>query len=543
MCSRFQRGLVSFVVTLTVIAVAGKLNAQRKTPVPDAASSEASQKAAGELFGDHLRSAKTATEKSAVAAEMVQGAVKLQDGSADQYVPLKQASWQEYRRALAVMEDKPADPAANSTAGRYLCLVKGDWQQGVPMLALGSDAALRGVAMMEVRGADSTKEQAAIADAWWDLAPTRPSPEREKLLLRAGSWYRAVEPALPGGLARLKIEHRLAEIAKLGSAIPPLSPPPRARPAAPPGPRVRLVIVEAWSTELESETCSLAFSPDGRLLAASGLTNDVALLDIPSLDVATKSIGHRKVVRAVAFSPDGRLVASGDISGIVKLWDAASGRALHTLRGHTDRLFDAAFSPDGRLLATTGNDRSIRLWDVATGRERTALKGHESWVWSIAFSPDGKRLASGGGDKTARLWDVASGTQAAVLSGHGGKVRNVRYLAGGQTLVTSCDDRTARFWDLQNLQQQQYIHDEQGVSSADISPDGRLLVTSADTGIIRFWDVASGRLLLTAESETTEVCWGLRFSPSGRQLALGGDKKMLQLWTLNWPKWDAAKGP
>ena len=58
----------------------------------------------------------------------------------------RQRAFQEYQAAWALMQDDPAEPAANLAAGRYLCLVKGDWERGVPMLALGSDAALKAVA-------------------------------------------------------------------------------------------------------------------------------------------------------------------------------------------------------------------------------------------------------------------------------------------------------------------------------------------------------------------------------------------------------------
>ena len=131
----------------------------------------------------------------------------------------QQASSEEYRRALAVMENDPAEPAANLAAGRYLCLVKGDWERGVPMLALGSDAALKAVAIMELRGANSAEQQAAIGNAWWDAAETRQGEERDMLRLRAGLWYRQAESKL-GGLAALKIKQRMEEISKLGREIP-----------------------------------------------------------------------------------------------------------------------------------------------------------------------------------------------------------------------------------------------------------------------------------------------------------------------------------
>ena len=145
----------------------------------------------------------------------------------------QQASLQQYRQALAVMEDDPAEPAANLAAGRYLCLVKGDWEQGVPMLALGSDAALKAVALMELRGTDSAEGQAAIGNAWWDAAETRPVAERDTFRLRAGTWYRQAAPKLAGGLAGLKVKQRLEEIAKLGREIP-AAPEPRPESRSPP---------------------------------------------------------------------------------------------------------------------------------------------------------------------------------------------------------------------------------------------------------------------------------------------------------------------
>jgi formylglycine-generating enzyme required for sulfatase activity len=132
----------------------------------------------------------------------------------------RQSAFQEYQAAWALMQDDPAEPGANLAAGRYLCLVKGDWKRGVSMLALGSDAALKAVALMELRGADSAEQQAAIGNAWWDAAETRQSAERDSLWLRAGTWYRQAEPKLAGGLAGLKIKQRLAEISKLGREIP-----------------------------------------------------------------------------------------------------------------------------------------------------------------------------------------------------------------------------------------------------------------------------------------------------------------------------------
>jgi WD40 repeat protein len=114
-------------------------------------------------------------------------------------------------------------------------------------------------------------------------------------------------------------------------------------------------------------------------------------------------------VWSVAFSPDGRLLASGSEDHTIKLWEVASGSLVRTLSGHTDHVFSVAFSPDGRLLASGAAwpDNTIKLWEVATGSFVRTLTGHTNSVYSVAFSPDGRLLASGSEDKTIRLWDIS----------------------------------------------------------------------------------------------------------------------------------------
>jgi hypothetical protein len=88
------------------------------------------------------------------------------------------------------------------------------------MLALGSDAALKAAAIKDLRGANSADEQAAIGDAWWDLAEAKQGEERGTLRLRAGFWYLQAEPKLAEGLTGLKIRQRLDELKKGGGEIP-----------------------------------------------------------------------------------------------------------------------------------------------------------------------------------------------------------------------------------------------------------------------------------------------------------------------------------
>jgi len=140
--------------------------------------------------------------------------------------------------------------------------------------------------------------------------------------------------------------------------------------------------------------------------------------------------GREANICDLAFSPDGRQLAAAGASGAVRLWDLATRQSTGELPGPTGQESRVAYSGDGRLIAWVTTDDSVRVSETRTLRELATLY-NGSTVYTVAFSPDGTRLAVGCKDNTIRLWDLTSYRQVAELRGHTDYVHAVAFSPDG----------------------------------------------------------------------------------------------------------------
>ncbi|MBA3481847.1 MAG: WD40 repeat domain-containing protein [Pirellulales bacterium] len=289
---------------------------------------------------------------------------------------------------------------------------------------------------------------------------------------------------------------------------------------------------------------SVAFSPDGRLLAA-GTEGAVNVWAWEKQQLLHTFPGHEKHGISVAFTRKGRL-ASGSWGGIVRLWDAeAGGKPLGRFpesRKARQPVGAMAFSEDGRRLATASYGRRVEIWDTVKGKLLHTLQ-HSGLVFCVALSRDGQRLASAGEDQTVRIWDTESGREVLGLRGHTGACGSVAFSPDGRRLASVSLDGTIRVWDATPLEghegQEALTFNKHGdeIWSLAVSPDGRRVVSAGFNGLAKVWDAKSSRMNADFKGHR-QVVFCVAWQPNGRQIASTGRDGML----FSVKVWDAQTG-
>ncbi|GAD96581.1 vegetative incompatibility protein HET-E-1 [Paecilomyces variotii No. 5] len=293
----------------------------------------------------------------------------------------------------------------------------------------------------------------------------------------------------------------------------------------------------SWGTvrqtlEMQGGARALAFSSNGKLVAAVSSRNTIELWDATSgLIQQSIAIPHGPLRRRWAFSPDCKLAAS-IIDESVTVWDTVSCLVRQTFECH-DRLSTGAFSSNDKLVALASGE-TIILWDVNSGLIQQTLKGHTGQVRMIAFSLDGKLIASTAGE-AIKLWDASSGLIQHTIESHsfasyGFAAEGVLAFSPDIKLVFSVSENNVELWDINSgrMWEVPKSHDDP-VITATFSPEGKLIASGSYHGIINLWDTTSGLIMATIQGYNSLVM-ALVFSPDSESIASIGVYGPVTLW-------------
>jgi WD40 repeat protein len=294
---------------------------------------------------------------------------------------------------------------------------------------------------------------------------------------------------------------------------------------------------------------SVAFSPDGKMLAIGDKVGDLKLWNATTGKVQQSLAGHLNAITAIAFNPEGIYLATAGLDSRVKIWDVTTNGAVMSLDGYLDTVLDIAYSPDGKQLATAGRDGLILIWDMSSIETEFIVDGfltrpellHQSEpahilpaptkVSGVAFSSDGQRLAAYIPGASITIWDVVSGQQMLEITGVSDHEADVAFSPNDEFLVGASGTQGATIWNANTGQEFMSLLDSSPIASVAFSHDGMYLGTAARDGTATLWDVENSRQAFRISDQSTGFN-SIAFSQDGQQIATGADNGTTRIWDL-----------
>jgi len=279
---------------------------------------------------------------------------------------------------------------------------------------------------------------------------------------------------------------------------------------------------------------SLAFSPDGKLLASGSFDHTLKILELGTrrvLESLEATGDDSDIAPSVCFSPDGRTLAAIHGPGVA-IWETSTWQVSRQLDGARAPL---SYSPDGKILAAFAGT-AVRLWDTSSWKTSfidAGLRGSPPSS-ALAFSPDSKTLfICSSGDTLIQIWNLSSGSKVGELEFFAPAClavsRDGKWLAAGSR--SSAD---VGIWDLATKEKVATLTGRHpAFFGIAFSPDGETLATAGCDQVITVWHVATREKVSTLVGHLNEV-WVVAFSPDGRTLASASKDGTVKLWSTDW---------
>lgn len=274
-----------------------------------------------------------------------------------------------------------------------------------------------------------------------------------------------------------------------------------------------------------------AFAPDGHFVVV-GSQSGIEVYKWPNLESARRiktSLAH---VHDLAFSPDGKsLAAAGGApaeEGGFEIFSWPDGQRTRRVQSLGDVVYQLAWIGDDRL-ALAGEAGDVIISDLK-GDSLQRLKGHSRGVLAIAVLPDGKQLVSGSVDQSVRVWDVETGELVRTLSNHTAAVRDVAVRTAGEGLpliATAGADKTVRFWQPTIGRMVRFARLESAPLTIAWSPDGARLAVTCENGHLRIIDPETTDVIKDAPA-VDGWAYTVAASPRGNDMLVAGEGGQLR---------------
>lgn len=312
------------------------------------------------------------------------------------------------------------------------------------------------------------------------------------------------------------------------------SPPPRSLSEQSPEPAVRVWEAPVRVYRHPAEVLSLAFRPDGLVLATGDAKGRAWLWSVGRDGVDQSIEATRKGISTLSFSRDGSELALGGLDGMVHVWNLKTMKPEIWLdKKHRGAVTSVAYSNAGDLLISAGDDASVWVRDVVTGKRHAVYFGHSAAVTGFGMAPEGLCIISGSTDRTLQSWSVSSGKQVD-FSAQSAKVTAVAMAMDGRKLATATSDEVIEIrrtdgCRMYTVALRFLLHNK--VYSMAFSRDGRKLYSTGFGPNLVAWDLDTGFRVEEFRGHSAPVT-AVAVSSGGGWLATASEDRTVRLWKI-----------